>query len=124
MLKINKDGVPFEPCKFVRWFSDAYDAYRADGDVDGYAASEAWDLYENESAKVREEFAEVEAADCDILTMSDEAAINLLGECADLVQATIQKMYMIGAAHGVSVAQVFMMTKLKCLSRDEDFYGK
>ena len=92
------DDMPFKPSKYVYRFKDAWgscaDAESLD-DVPEELKSVV-DLYDMQTRKVAEEYAEVLEADCDILSMSQNEAMELLGELADLIQAAMQKMYMVG----------------------------
>lgn len=118
------DDMPFKPSKYVYRFKDAWgscaDAESLD-DVPEELKSVV-DLYDMQTRKVAEEYAEVLEADCDILSMSQNEAMELLGELADLIQAAMQKMYMVGCAKNVSVPQMIAITQLKCLTRDKGFY--
>lgn len=130
----------FPPSKYVRWFADAAQEYR-DNAADCLAAlndgefnraaydrrddawNEASNLFDCQVDKIIEEHNEVLAeADLEKVEENEASALSLMGECADLVQATLQLMYMVGSLHGIPTNEVLGMTKLKCLGRDREFY--
>lgn len=131
-------ALPFKPNKYVRWFADAMqesrDCYAVanlnpeDDLKNVQAANEAWseanDLYLRQFEKICEEVDEVrELVNLDAVERDEADALNFMGECADVIQATMQLMYMVGTLHGISTKDVLGMTALKCLSRDRDFYN-
>ena len=118
------EDMPFKPSKYVYRFKDAWESCADAESLDDVPEElkSVVDLYDMQTSKVAEEYAEVLAADGDILSMSQNEAMELLGELADLIQATMQKMYMVGCAKNVSVPQMIAMTQLKCLTRDKGFY--
>lgn len=126
LIKISDsvDDMPFKPSKYVYRFKDAWESCAGAESLDDVPdeLKSVVELYDMQTRKVAEEYAEVLEADGDILSMSQNEAMGLLGELADLVQATMQKMYMVGCAKNVSVPQMIAMTQLKCLTRDKGFY--
>lgn len=122
IIKVNDNGAPFPPSKHVHWFARAWDEWEKFPEADDLM-DEIWDVYRGQCDKITEEYEEQRDADVSILEMTTDEAINELGELADLVQATVQKMYMLGHAFDIPVSQMLATTMLKCITRDKDFYG-